>query len=270
MEAYKCLNCDTSFSGNFCNCCGQKADVQRKITFVYAIKEIYFSLWAIDRSFFKYFIQILYKPGHLGWDWLNGKRKRYYNPISFSLLVGSIYGYLKILFNLENGNLFKNFTISERAEIVNNFIIIGLVVSITVFMISCMSLSSFILFRKWKLSFLDHLFIILIFLGGATIISGVADIINQFLFLKYMSTWPIKFPNEADNTYLANQTYFEKYDKWFTYLTLLVVILYYGLMIYQFFKLNVKQLISKLLLMVIAMATILCSIVFLFIYYVNT
>lgn len=244
--------------------------MQRKITLFYALKEIYFSLWAIDRSFFKYFIQILYKPGHVGWDWLNGKRKRYYNPISFSLLVGSIYGYLKILFNLENGNLFKSFAISERSEIVNNFIIIGLVVVITVFLIVCMSLSSFILFRKWKLSFLDHVFIILIFLGGATVISGIADIINQFFFLKFMSNWPAQFPTEADNTYLANQTYFEKYDKVFTNLTLLVLVSYYGLMIYQFFKLNIKQLLIKLLLMVIVMAAILCSIVFLFIYYANT
>lgn len=106
-EEYKCKNCGSSFTGEYCKSCGQK-----KIDVV-SIKTIFskvFELFELESGFFLTFKTILLTPNKFFSNYLNGKTKVYTNPILFMITIMafiSITLSIHIKFNL-GGNEFGN------------------------------------------------------------------------------------------------------------------------------------------------------------------
>lgn len=83
-----CKNCRTPFTGNFCPHCGQRSDTHR-FTAKHLIHELVHAVTHADTSFFGFLKAMLTHPGQTVKSYLEGQRKRYFNPFTaFILLIG--------------------------------------------------------------------------------------------------------------------------------------------------------------------------------------
>lgn len=90
LEEHHCANCDHTYTGNYCPICGQAADVGR-ITWRSVWKNI-LNVWGMDsKSLFYSLWQLLWRPGYLIGDYINGRRQQSYSPTSMLFIVALFY-----------------------------------------------------------------------------------------------------------------------------------------------------------------------------------
>lgn len=76
--------------GNFCSNCGQKAETHR-ITFKHVIHELIHAFTHTDKGFFLLIKSLITKPGIVAKEYLEGKRKKYFNPLSFLVITAALH-----------------------------------------------------------------------------------------------------------------------------------------------------------------------------------
>ncbi len=85
-----CLNCGTKFIGNYCNRCGQSAS-----TFQYHFKKIpeiiASELFLIEDGFSNTLLNLLYRPGYMIRDFIQGKRVNYIQPFHLLFILATLY-----------------------------------------------------------------------------------------------------------------------------------------------------------------------------------
>ena len=85
-EKHECLNCGTAFTGNFCPRCGQSATVAR-FTFRHALSKT-LEVWGLgNRSLPRTLWHLIYRPGYMIGDYLEGRQAPYFPPIKMLFLV---------------------------------------------------------------------------------------------------------------------------------------------------------------------------------------
>ncbi|MDQ7947524.1 MAG: DUF3667 domain-containing protein [Pedobacter sp.] len=84
-----CKNCNYHFNGKFCNNCGQNAHVG-PISFKEIVHEIWHNLTHTDKGYLQLFWYLLIKPGQTIRNYLNGRRKSYFSPLTFYLVTTSL------------------------------------------------------------------------------------------------------------------------------------------------------------------------------------
>lgn len=94
-----CKNCGNQFSGKYCNKCGEKfyTDHDKKLSHVF--EEVFHFITHFDSKFLKTLKYFLVKPGLVSKEYCEGKRKKYYKPVSLFLVGVVIY----LLFPLLQG-----------------------------------------------------------------------------------------------------------------------------------------------------------------------
>ena len=85
-----CKNCGTPLTGKFCQNCGQKADIHR-ITFKHLIHDFFHAITHADKGFLFLIKELAYRPGNVAREYLDGKRKIYFNPLTFFVLASAIW-----------------------------------------------------------------------------------------------------------------------------------------------------------------------------------
>ncbi len=95
-----CLNCEQPISDNdnFCSNCGQVND-ELPLSIKQFISEFFSGFFSFDSRFFKTFIPLLFKPGKVSKDYIEGKRRRYVNPFQLYLHVTIIFFLMQGLFS---------------------------------------------------------------------------------------------------------------------------------------------------------------------------
>jgi hypothetical protein len=88
-----CKNCGTSFEGNFCSHCGQKADIHR-ITLGHFFHELFHVLTHTDKGILLLAKDLITRPGHVAREYLDGKRKKYFHPLSFLVITAAVFAYV--------------------------------------------------------------------------------------------------------------------------------------------------------------------------------
>lgn len=161
-----CKNCEQQFQGSFCNNCGQKSNVKR-INFAYLIREIPSSVFQLNSGILFTIKLLSTKPGRGIKDFLDGKRKAYFKPLAFVLVLSAIYvfvahftskpTYLEGIFT-EIKEIIKQHQAIELTVFVkllnwlsNNFAYSALV------LLPVFSLASYLAFLKSKLNYFEHL-----------------------------------------------------------------------------------------------------------------
>lgn len=92
-----CKNCGNQFDHKFCPNCGQKASV-KKLEMKSLLQELPHAVWHLDRGFLYNCIELFKRPGYSIKDYLEGKRKRFYHPLSFMLIIlGTMYVLMQLL-----------------------------------------------------------------------------------------------------------------------------------------------------------------------------
>lgn len=96
----ECLNCKQplSDSDNFCSNCGQVNDTL-PLSIKQFISEFFAGFFSFDTRFFKTFVPLLFKPGKVPKDYIEGKRRRYVNPFQLYLNVTIVFFLLQGLFS---------------------------------------------------------------------------------------------------------------------------------------------------------------------------
>lgn len=99
VQLHQCKNCENEFTGNYCNICGQHwegdaAPTTKSILFYHLYKFI-----KNTKEFIHTSKELLLRPGTVLREYRAGKKLKYYNPINYFLVVGSIAAFLTINFS---------------------------------------------------------------------------------------------------------------------------------------------------------------------------
>jgi hypothetical protein len=87
-----CANCNGTVETNFCPTCGQKNAMQR-ITVGHVIHEGLHSLTHADKGFLLLVRELVTRPGFVAMEYIAGRRKRYFNPLSFLVISSALFAY---------------------------------------------------------------------------------------------------------------------------------------------------------------------------------
>lgn len=97
--ATHCKNCNHTFTGNYCNNCGQAAETHR-LDFHYLAHDIQHGLFHIDRGIFYTAKELFTRPGNSIREFIDGKRVNHFKPISLLIILASVYGVLYHSFHI--------------------------------------------------------------------------------------------------------------------------------------------------------------------------
>jgi hypothetical protein len=170
-----CKNCGHEFEGKFCSNCGQDSEVD-KINAKYFFKEISHSILNLDKGFFYTIKELFTRPGNSIRDYLQGKRKNHYKPISFVIITATIYLFTTLITG-ERTFLSEFFYGAIRGFEDKEFVTISNILKwgannftyLTLILMPLFSFASFVSFRKAGYNYFEHL-IINCYIKGAQII----------------------------------------------------------------------------------------------------
>src|SRR5437588_8936861 len=86
-----CKNFGSQVSGNFCGSCGQRADTH-KLNMHFILHDLQHGLFHFDKGVLYTTKQLLTRPGHTIREFLEGKRVRHFQPLSFVIVLATFYG----------------------------------------------------------------------------------------------------------------------------------------------------------------------------------
>jgi len=86
-----CKNCGNHFEGKYCNQCGEKVYSEKDKSVFHLFEEGLHFITHFEGTFFNTLKKIFTQPGQLSVDYCNGKRKTYFKPLSFFLLLVVLY-----------------------------------------------------------------------------------------------------------------------------------------------------------------------------------
>ncbi|MGB8191661.1 MAG: DUF3667 domain-containing protein [Chitinophagaceae bacterium] len=87
----------------FCPTCGQRTDTHR-IKMSHIWHELVHAFMHTDKGIIYLIRELMFRPGHVAREFVEGKRKKYYNPFSFLVIVVAISTFLIANFNLMTMN----------------------------------------------------------------------------------------------------------------------------------------------------------------------
>jgi len=97
-----CKNCNKKLSDqeNFCSNCGQKNITNLNIKFI--LGDFFQTMFNLDSKVFKSLKFLLFKPGYLTKEYIDGRRVSYLVPIRLYIALSFIYFFLISAFNFDN------------------------------------------------------------------------------------------------------------------------------------------------------------------------
>ena len=117
-----CLNCGQPISDNdhFCSNCGQVND-ELPLSIKQFVSEFFSGFFSFDTRFFKTFFPLLFKPGKVSKEYIEGKRRRYVNPFQLYLHVTIVFFLLQGLFSaLDEYKISGSFTKKEKLAVTDS------------------------------------------------------------------------------------------------------------------------------------------------------
>jgi len=170
----QCKNCNSYFEGNFCNNCGQKADVKR-FTVSNLSKEFLKEFFDVDSTLLFTIKELFVRPGEMLRGYITGKRIAYLNPFSYlliiSLIVGFVYTWSGVPAQIDEIML----TSGEIIKFTSNHFSYRMLLTIPAYAIMCS-----IIYKSYKYNFAEY-FIINTYLISQSIIFMVLWIIINSL-----------------------------------------------------------------------------------------
>ena len=88
QQEHICKNCGYSFIGNHCSNCGQK--IAHRLDTKHIVHEAVHVFTHADKGLFALIPMVLFRPGILALEYIEGKRKRYFNIFQYLVFVVGI------------------------------------------------------------------------------------------------------------------------------------------------------------------------------------
>ena len=118
-----CLNCGATVIGRFCHACGQE-NIVPKESFGSLVLHFFYDITHFDGKFFHSLKYLVFRPGFLSTEFMNGRRARHLNPVRMYVFTSAIF--FLIFFVLVNPkNIFssgsnKPLTDSQRVSLIDD------------------------------------------------------------------------------------------------------------------------------------------------------
>lgn len=108
MQSANCLNCEALLpeAARFCHQCGQKASLHRLSWHDVAHDAVHYFTHA-DKGIFSLIKALALRTGNVAREYVQGRRKRYFPPLNFFLLVAALFVFMT--------NVFERFTPTNAA-----------------------------------------------------------------------------------------------------------------------------------------------------------
>lgn len=107
-----CRNCKTTFTGNYCNRCGQGRNTPR-YRLHNVVQNILGAFTKINKGLVRTSIELLYRPGYMIKDFLAGKRVNYLMPFQMLFVLAALY---VMTIEIVNPGVLRKLTPTEQAE----------------------------------------------------------------------------------------------------------------------------------------------------------
>jgi hypothetical protein len=92
-----CKNCGHQSDLKYCPNCGQKTSVKR-LEMKSLLQELPHAVWHLDSGFLYNMVELFKRPGYTIKDYIEGKRRPFYHPLSFMLIIlGTMYILMHLL-----------------------------------------------------------------------------------------------------------------------------------------------------------------------------
>ncbi|MDQ3483353.1 MAG: DUF3667 domain-containing protein [Pseudomonadota bacterium] len=106
-----CLNCGCELTGEFCHCCGQKANVHRTISAWW--HDFLHSVLHLDGKFWRTLPMLAWKPGELTRRYAHGERAKFISPLALFLFTVFL---MFAVFSLAGPSLGSQLGVSQSVE----------------------------------------------------------------------------------------------------------------------------------------------------------
>ncbi len=197
----KCLNCGTPLQGKYCYNCGQEK-ISKRMSVKSILHDFFHSSFHWESAILNTINELFFSPGKFINRYIEGKRKSYAKPVTFFILMLSVYviifhllseDYFSYLNQALTGNksdkiIFKNVTPSELQHMISNKM------NYLMFILPPAFAFFFrIFFRKTKINFAEALAFSFYVVGFGLLISSIftltgyidIKILNFRFFLTY-------------------------------------------------------------------------------------
>jgi hypothetical protein len=186
-----CANCNSTVDTAFCSACGQKSEVHR-ITATHLAHEGFHSVTHADKGFLLLVKELISRPGFIAKEFIEGRRKRYFNPLSFLVIssallayLGSITGYMDKLTGASGGRAGGRIS-AEWQEVFQIAANSGKWLTL-LFMAPLFALLSWVFFLRKKYNYAEH-FVLHAFIFGEAAILRMVVFIPLFLIVPQYTT----------------------------------------------------------------------------------
>lgn len=153
-----CKNCGQKFEGNYCNHCGQSADTP-KLTMRHIWIDLQNGIVNFDKGILFTVKQLLTRPGHSIREYIEGRRVRHFKPLSFVVVLATIYGLLyhfliPTTFDVNTLNSADNL-LSVYEKVINWSV--DHFAYATLILIFSTTIASYLVFKRQGYNFAEHL-----------------------------------------------------------------------------------------------------------------
>ncbi|CAH0336624.1 hypothetical protein FVB9288_02332 [Flavobacterium sp. CECT 9288] len=186
MENKKCLNCNSTVNKNFCPNCGQKTSTHR-FTFQHFLHDFLHGVFHLDKGFFFTLKKLFTRPGHSIREYLHGSRVNYFNAFTLIIILATISHLITEYFKMDQTVLY------EKKNQINGYIKIARDHDkiIRLFRIPFYAFASYLLFKKSKQNYIEHLILNLYVASGVIIITIFGNVFmecsNNIITLKIIN-----------------------------------------------------------------------------------
>ena len=112
LDSSRCANCDRAIDGTdqkFCPACGQPTPAHR-IDWHFLGHEFEHSVLHMDRGILYTLKNLMFRPGHLIRDYIDGRRAQHVKPLLLTMVSAAFVVFLAVLFWMPNGIFGRNAT----------------------------------------------------------------------------------------------------------------------------------------------------------------
>lgn len=157
-ESNSCKNCQATVTGKYCSNCGQATHTHR-INYHFLVHEIQHGLLHFDGGVLYTIKELFTRPGASIREYIEGKRVKHFKPLSFVVLLATVYGLLSLYFHNDvsggmkvTGDARGTVAVAGFNDWVSKHYVTYILISLPF-----SGLASYIVFRKQGYNLVEHL-----------------------------------------------------------------------------------------------------------------
>lgn len=171
----KCLNCNSDVVGDFCSTCGQKTSTKRFSLKHFITHDLIHGVFHLDKGLLFTIKELFTRPGHSIREYVQGKRIKHFNYFTAILILIAIGHFLGGFSKVRFADLYEEGQMTGYAKVVKEYAKVIILIGIPLF-----TLSSYLLFKKAKQNYTEHLVLNAYLMSGILVIGLVFPIITLF------------------------------------------------------------------------------------------